>query len=349
MHHQKLNDAVMASVSMATVAVWLAGSGCARLTEEWRVQPGSEVRRPVTITRTNYHGWPNSLLMRSAGAEVVIVPAIGRIMQFQFTGEPGPFWENHALDGQVHLSRATNWINFGGDKTWPAPEAEWPKPFGGWLPPAAFDSMPVEAKIERDQVVLISPVDLQYGIRIVRRVFLGPHVDQMSISTRYEKVSGEPKKVGVWTITQLHEPAVLFAPVPSPSIFAAGFHPFGKEPPPSLKLLDTADPRLRLVSLSRDPKSAHKIGLESGSLLWVGDKQMLKIDLPRLRRAEYPDGGSSAEIYTNPDPLQYIELEMLSPLATMKRGEVIEWSNVYTLLRRSRSAPEAEARAIYER
>jgi len=209
--------------------------------------------------------------------------------------------------------------------------------------------MPVEAKIERDQVVLISPVDPQYGIRIVRRVFLGPHVDQMSISTRYEKVSGEPKKVGVWTITQLHEPAALFAPVPGPSIFAAGFHPLGKEPPPSLKLLDTADPRLRLVSLSRDPKSAHKIGLESGSLLWVGEKLMLKIDLPRLRRAEYPDGGSSAEIYTNPDPLQYIELEMLSPLATMKRGAVIEWANTYTLLHRSRSAPEAEVRAIYER
>lgn len=349
MDQRRLNDLVMTSVFLATVAAWIAGSGCGVLTGEWRSQSRSEGRRPVTITRTNYHGWPNAIIMRDAGAEVVIVPAIGRVMQFQFTGEPGPFWENRALDGQVHPSRATNWLNFGGDKTWPAPEAEWPKPFGGWLPPAAFDSMPVEVKIERDQVVLTSPVDPNYGIRVVRRVYLGPHVDQLSISTRYEKVSGEPKKVGVWTITQLHEPAALFAPVPGPSVFAAGFHPLGKEPPPSLKLLDTARPPLRLVSLTRNPKTAHKIGLESGSLLWVGEKLMLKIDLPRLRRAEYPDGGCSSEIYTNPDPLQYIELEMLSPLATMKRGAVIEWVNIYTLLRRSRSSPEADARTIYER
>jgi len=319
------------------------------LTGEWRSPSRREGRRAVTITRTNYHGWPNSIVMSDGGVEVAIIPAIGRIMQFRFTGEPGPFWENRSLDGQLHAPHATNWINFGGDKTWPAPEAEWPKPFGGWLPPAAFDSMPVEAKLEKDQVQLISPVDPDYGIRVVRRVFLGPRVDQMTISTRYEKVSGEPKKVGVWTITQLREPAGLFAPVPGPSIFAAGFHPLGKEPPPSLKVLDTARPPLRLVSVTRDPKSAHKIGLACGSLLWVGEKQMLKIDLPRLRNAEYPDGGSSAEIYTNPDPLPYVELEMLSPLATMKRGAVIEWANTYTLLHRSLSTPEAEALAIYER
>ena len=338
----------MAFVLAVSVAAWLGGAGCRRLTDEWRVQPGRDVRLPMKIIRTNYHGWPNSILMRGGVTEVVIVPAIGRIMQFQFIGEPGPFWENRALDGKLHPSRATNWMNFGGDKTWPAPEAEWPKPFG-WLPPAAFDSMPVEAVVERDQVKLVSPVDPEYGIRVVRRVFLGPRVDQMTISTRYEKVSGEPKKVGVWTITQLQEPAGLFAPVPNPSRFAAGFHPLGKENPPSLKLLDTAEPRLRLVSLSRNPGSAHKIGLESGSLLWIGEKLMLQLDLPRHRNAEYPDGGSSAEIYTNPDPLPYIELEMLSPLATMKRGAVIEWANVYTLMRRTRSAAEEEARGIYGR
>jgi hypothetical protein len=349
MRLRRLNDALVASVFVATVAAWLAGAGCGLLTGEMKSQSRIEGRRPVTVTRTNYHGWPNSIVMRNAGAEVVIVPAIGRIMQFQCDGEPGPFWENRSLDGQVHPPRATNWINFGGDKTWPAPEAEWPKPYGGWIPPAAFDSMPLEARIERDQVVLSSPVDPEYGIRVVRRVFLGPRVDQMTISTRYEKVSGEPKKVGVWTITQLQEPAGLFAPAPGPTGFEAGFQSLGKEPPPSLKVVDTARPPLRLVSLTRNHTSAHKIGLACGSLLWVGEKQMLKIDLPRLRNADYPDGGSSAEIYTNPDPLRYIELEMLSPLATMKRGAVMEWANIYTLLPRSRRSPEAEARAIYER
>ena len=164
----------LASVFAVCLFAWLGGSGCAILSGDWHPQSRIEGRLKVNITRTNYHGWTNSILVRGGGTEVIIVPAIGRIMQFQFAGEPGPFWENRALDGELHPPRATNWINFGGDKTWPAPEAGWPKPFGGWLPPAAFDSLPVEAKIERDQVTLISPVDPDYGIRVVRRVYLGP-------------------------------------------------------------------------------------------------------------------------------------------------------------------------------
>ena len=32
---------------------------------------------------------------------------------------------------------------------------------------------------------------------------------------------------------------------------------------------------------------------------------------------EYPDRGASAEVYTNPDPKEYVELEMLGPLARL--------------------------------
>ena len=76
---------------------------------------------------------------------------------------------------------------------------------------------------------------------------------------------------------------------------------------------------------------------------------MLRIDAPLRVGAEHPDRGSSTEIYTNPDPLRYIELETLGPLQFLKPGEGISHVNTYTLLRRTKASPEAEARAIYER
>src|SRR5436190_16050259 len=84
----------------------------------------------VTVTRTNYHGWLEAYLMSNGKVAAVIVPGIGRVMQFGFVGEEGVFWENRALDGQIvdgHLAiwAAKDWVNFGGDKTWPAPEADW--------------------------------------------------------------------------------------------------------------------------------------------------------------------------------------------------------------------------------
>ena len=52
--------------------------------------------------------------------------------------------ENRGLDGQALESSAQNWsktewINFGGDKTWPSPDADWPKYTrrNGWRPPPA--------------------------------------------------------------------------------------------------------------------------------------------------------------------------------------------------------------------
>ena len=71
----------------------------------------------VSVERISYHGWPDCYLVANKQVEVVVVPAIGRVMQLRLRGEAdGAFWENRALDGQLHLSDSAEWINFGGDK-----------------------------------------------------------------------------------------------------------------------------------------------------------------------------------------------------------------------------------------
>jgi hypothetical protein len=165
----------------------------------------------------------------------------------------------------------------------------------------------------------------------------------MRIETTYEKVQGDPMRVGVWVITQVRNPVGIYLAVPTSSIFPAGYTNQAQRLPPSLRVENG------LLSLTRDSRNAYKIGSDAGALLWVGEKTGLLIESPRVGSGDYPDHGSSAEIYTNPDALPYVEMELLGPLQTMKVGDRIQRSSSYTLFHRSESSPEAEARRILGR
>ncbi len=312
------------------------------------LSPGATAE--VTITRTNYHGWPEAYVLSNGKVAAVIVPAIGRIMQFGFVGEEGVFWENRALDGRIVdgdliVWASKDWVNFGGDKTWPSPEATWSEFTGrkGWRPPLAFDGWSAMARYSGGALTLTTPIDPFYRVSAERRIRLHASKPEMTITTTYTREKGEPAWIGIWVVTQLKEPAGIFAPVPRKSVFPQGFTLLGEAAPPSLKVTNG------LVSLTRNPKFAHKIGLDADSLLWVGEKHVLRIDSPREHKGQYPDRGSNTEIYTSADPLPYIELETLGPMHLMKPDARIERVNTYTLSRRSKPTPEAEARAVFKR
>lgn len=296
----------------------------------------------LSVRRAAYHGWPDAVIIDNGKVEVIIVPAIGRVMQFRFAGESeGPFWENRELDGRKPDPSSKNWMNFGGDKPWPAPDSDWGKVTPRvWPPPAAFDAMPSKVILKADGVTMISAIDPHYGIRVTRHVRLEPADSVMTISTFYEKVNGQPVKAGIWIITQLREPAGVYLPVSQYSLFPGGCNLHNKVPPPSLKVSDG------MISLLRDPHSDFKIGSDAGTLLWVGGTCALRIDVPRIPQAEYPDNGCSAKVYTNRDPLQYVELEMLGGLQQFSQGNTAELTCRYHLFRRTNLSPDTEARAV---
>jgi hypothetical protein len=84
-------------------------------------------------------------------------------------------------------------------------------------------------------------------------------------------------------------------------------------------------------------------------LLWVGEQTMVLIESPRNRQRRYPDNGSSAEVYTNPDPDAYVELELLGPLQLLEVGQRMEATSVYQLFRRKHADPEQDARRVLKR
>lgn len=294
------------------------------------------------LIRTNYHGWDDAILLSNGRVEAVIVPAIARVMQFRFAGETdGPFWENESLYGRLPDPQSTNWLNFGGDKAWPAPQSDWKRVTPrAWPAPAGFDAVPFKAEIHGWEVTLTSPVDPYYGIRTRRVIKLAIDDPVMTITTTFQKVGGQPLLVSVWGVTQLKEAVTVYTPLIPASRFREGYVLQSENPPPSLRARGGG------LTLTRSPKQAHKIGTDGSTLIWMSAEVVLRIDSPRQILRTYPDEGASVEVYTSPDPLPYVELEMLGPLTKMKQSEEISRSSTYTLLRRTEADPELEARKL---
>jgi hypothetical protein len=295
----------------------------------------------VNVKIVNYNGWRNSFILNNGVAEVIVVPSIGRIMQFRLVGEEGVIWENQAMIGRKVNPKLQDWSNFGGDKSWPAPQSDWPKITPrAWPPPVAFDSLPLDAAEKEGILELTSPVDPHYGIRVIRRIQLSPDNPVMTITTRFEKIAGKPVKTSIWIITQCKDPVGVYVPLPAKSIFAEGYSRQSEGLPSNLKVSN------RMFSLTRGSETNEKIGSDSGTLVWVGARQVLRINSPRIPNQEYPDKGSSAEVYTNADPLKYVELELLGPLKWLKPGDHMEQTSTYTLRRRGSKDPLSDARKI---
>ncbi|MBW4605001.1 MAG: DUF4380 domain-containing protein [Calothrix sp. FI2-JRJ7] len=300
----------------------------------------------ITVTKINYQGWQDSYILSNGQVEAVVVPKVGRVMQFRFKGGEGTFWENDQVYGKAPNIKSEEWGYFGagGDKTWPAPQSAWEKITGrAWPPPGTFDSVPVTARVNRNDVTLISPIDPFYGIRTFRTITLERHKPVMKITTSYEKVKGKPQNVSIWIVTQLRDPVAAYAALPQPSIFPEGYNKQSENLPANLKV-DNG-----LLSLTRDRNKSHKIGCDASTLLWMGEKVALRIGSPRVPGASYPDNNSSAEIYTNLDPKTYVELEFLSPLKTLRTGEKMDLTTTYTLIPRITENAEQEARKILGR
>ncbi len=65
-----------------------------------------------------------------------------------------------------------------------------------------------------------------------------------------------------------------------------------------------------------------KIGLDapSGTLTARKGTLLFHISAATDPKGVYPDGGCSQEVYTNPDPLKYVEMELLGPLHRLRPG-----------------------------
>jgi hypothetical protein len=310
--------------------------------------------------KSTYRGW-ESLAITNGLIEVQIVPQIGgRVIQFKL-GDYEFLWVNPQLAGKQPspsgLGPKGEWLNYGGDKLWPAPQGwgggdQWPGP-----PDAVLDGGPYTAAIMRTAagiggVVLDSQKDSRSGIQFTRSVCVSDSPGQESAHVAFEttmkNIDTRPRRWGIWQVTQLNacnragegynKEIRCWSPLNPASLHPRGYHEmFGLINNPSFSV----DPATKMFSANYK-RIVGKVGLDN-SAGWVAvvDGTAGYVFVERFTHfpdKKYPDQ-ASVEFWMNgagqivcgdkivdckDDPAEtpyLVESEILSPFAELKPAE----------------------------
>lgn len=287
---------------------------------------------PVTVERVAYNGWPDAWRVRNASCEIVVVPAVSRVMRFAPTGGKNLLWENPELAGKTFPADDGTWHNIGGEKLWPTQQKDLFKRYTGhdtWPPPWPWDAGSSRAEPIPNGVRLTLPQDARFGAHAVREFTLDESKPLVRVRQWIEKTEGEPTLMTVWTVCQANDPRLSLLPCADGKFSGFGAHS---------SLMEAKDGR---VTLGRHAKQGLKIGVPpSGQNGWVASVfdapsgQVMLVQSHKLAaNATYPDDGLQAELYTSPKTFAfYTEMEMLSPLVAVKAGERLEDDAIWQLV-----------------
>src|SRR5688500_18939538 len=92
------------------VLLGVLASGCAARKAD-APPPRPAAVQPYFLEKTAYRGWPDCYRFTNGTVNVVIVPAIGRVMYYGPVGGPNLLWENPALVGKSPTT-GPSWSNF---------------------------------------------------------------------------------------------------------------------------------------------------------------------------------------------------------------------------------------------
>jgi len=301
--------------------------------------------------------WPSTINMKNDLIELKVVPeAGGRVIQYKL-GEYGFFWVNEELFGKQAPASGVGpkgeWLNYGGDKLWLAPqgwdnEQQWPGP-----PDANLDGRPYATKITMKKnkpavVELTSPEDKRSGVQLSRKIKIFEGTTRVSIDAYMKNIDDKNRRWGIWSHTQFNagdrdgkgynKDYRGYCPLNSNSVFPKGYNVmFGTEDNPSYK----PDYKNKIMQVHYE-RLLGKIGIDSkaGWVATVDGKNGYVFVQRFVYKAdkEYPDR-ASVEFWMNgvgefkawgkinratddPKTNPYVfESEILSPYADLRPAE----------------------------
>ena len=276
----------------------------------------------VNIERGTYHGWKNTVRLSNGETELIFVPQIGRIMRYATIGAPNLLWNNPALLGKtLDLAKpGTDWMNFGGDKLWPAPQSKW-----GWPPDPVMDAGTQEVKIKDGKTLLVKgKISPKHAVQFTREITMDAQGSTVTLVNTLTNVGKMEETWSCWEVAQMDDPnrmkTVLWKGGKNPK----GYYDFPDAAPDEGLIKSDGE----FLILERSKTKSAKIGSDSpeGMLISEKGKRQFLMKMKVEAGKSYPDENSPLEIYTNPDPAAYVELEMLSPLNKLKPGESVTFT-----------------------
>lgn len=303
-----------------------------------------------------YKGW-QAIYLNNGIVTLAVVPDIGgRVIAYNLGNYPF-FFVDSELAGKLfsyeeNLGDGTMaaWKNYGGDKTWPAPqgwdnECQWHGPPDPILDSGRYQVKQVKRFDNAVQVQMVSPPDLRTGIQITRQITLLQRGSRVILDLSFTNISKRQIRWSIWDVTQLRAErlhldgslgpeteCVVTAPLNSRSRFPKGFNVMdGDNNNPQWGI----DNQNRLF-VGKYMWEIGKVGIDSpkGWIAFTNCAQgyAFAAQYTYFPEKEYPDQGATVECWTTGrgtvanlnyenNPIYLMEIEVLSPLYTFRPGE----------------------------
>ncbi|OQO89701.1 hypothetical protein B1813_22655 [Saccharomonospora piscinae] len=287
-------------------------------------------------------GAPTVVWLSNDRLRLGIVPELGgRLLSLSRQDGRELLWRDENLltdelrfrDGHVHRPVAGSlgdWVNYGGDKTWPAPQGwesrdQWAGPPDPVLDSGAY-AVTTDVRDGLATVTLTSGDDPRTGLRLRRRFELRDGGDGYRLTLSALNTSGRSVRWALWNVTQLAADGeggtLVGGPERVTRLLAGTGYPRWEQRGDA-----TYVPHQEVVGKLGFPAA-------TGWLSHTGDDTTLTQRFAVDPGAEYPDRGSRVEVWLEcplPEPLaelgglnppaRIVECEVLGPLTTLRPGE----------------------------
>lgn len=312
---------------------------------------------PTCTSRIDdFRGW-SAAHIGNGLITVVVVPDIGgRIMAYDLGPYPFVYVDPH-LAGELftpeeNLGDGTlaAWKNYGGDKTWPAPQGwetdeQWHGPPDPVLDTGRYTLDVLESDDDTATFEVTSPPDQRTGVQITRRATIRRGSSLVELRLTFRNVVQRPIRWSIWDVMQLraerrlpdgsvtHEPeCVVTAPVNPDSRYPRQFNViFGDEDNPQWRVDDE-----RGLFVAPYMWEIGKVGIDSPdgwiAFLNAASSYAFAERFDVAPEGTYPDDGATVECWTigkgqvenldyDDSDIYLMETEVLSPFYDIEPGE----------------------------
>jgi hypothetical protein len=309
--------------SAATAASPAAPETEAAAASPWTSTPVAPIRPSARL------GWKKTYVLENGTATAVIVPAIGRLVEFSAAGVPSLFRIDEWCRGKLP-ENPDEFFNAGGDWIWPVAQSRWPSFSANgadWPPPAvmadgAWDCSAWEDADGAKCAMLTRKYGEPLNIIVSRLFRLGPGSAELVVRQRIERTEPSDIPVVLWNVSQIAKPDAVALPVAADSRFEGGLRTLTANGPAPGSLSDCGNVRLYTVT----PGGEVKLGGDSPRA-WLaasrGGNVIFECAAAGNIPGTPPDGGCVIEMYSN-EGLGYTEIETLGPEIALQPGTILE-------------------------
>ena len=271
---------------------------------------------PAThIEELSYGGWPNCFRITNGETELVVTSDVGpRIIYCGLAGSRNFFYQR---EDQMGKSGEDHWCMRGGHRLWIAPET---------VPDSyALYNAAVNVTLSGGRITLLQNVEPETCLRKEITIEFNAS-GSVTVTHRIENAGTAARELAPWVLSQMAPGGVAFTPFPPRFGHDEVLEP--SNPLVMWAYTDFTDERYiflrRHLAIRQNPENPYpqKVGVFNKDTLCgylLGDELFVK-RTQATHPSQYPDFGTSAQLFVNGD---FLELETLGPLVNLQPGKSV--------------------------